>query len=204
MSEFDSIFFDFDGVLADSEPVHCACWAEVLKPFGVRLNWEEYRCRYIGVDDREMLQALVEAAEPPRDWRDLWAQHEKKKELFRRKTVGSPPFPEALPNLLQSLDGRYKLAVVSSSSLSEIEPLLEAGGLRRFFHTIISGGDVAKQKPDPEPYLLAARRLRTKCALVLEDSPAGIASARAAGFEVIPVPHPVQVPGLVRERLGLN
>ena len=43
MPEFDAILFDFDGVLVDSEPVHCACWAEVLAPAGVTLDWEFYR-----------------------------------------------------------------------------------------------------------------------------------------------------------------
>lgn len=203
MPEFDSIFFDFDGVLVDSEPVHCACWAEVLEPFGVTLEWEAYRTHYIGIDDRDMLRALASAAVTPCDWQDLWAQYSKKKELFRSRMSVSPPFPETIGGLLESLDGQFRLAVVSSSSLYEIEPLLEIAGLRRFFRTVVGGGDVTRQKPDPEPYLLAAERLGSQRVLVLEDSAAGMASARAAGFEVISVPHPTQVPGLLRSRLGL-
>jgi HAD superfamily hydrolase (TIGR01509 family) len=202
MPEFDSIFFDFDGVLLDSEPVHCACWAEVLKPLGVTLEWEYYRDCCIGIDDRDMLKTMASAADPPRDWQDLWAEYPRKKELFRSRMIGAPPFPATLTGLLEPLGRRYQLAVVSSSSSSEIEPLLEAGGLRRFFQTIVGGGDVTRQKPDPEPYLLAARRLGSKHALVLEDSAAGMASGRAAGFEVIAVGHPTEVPGLVRGRLG--
>ncbi len=202
MPEFDSIFFDFDGVLLDSEPVHCACWAEVLKPLGVTLEWEYYRNCCIGIDDRDMLKTMASAADPPCDWQDLWAQYSKKKELFRSRMIGAPPFPETLAGLLEPLGRRYQLAVVSSSSSYEIEPLLEAGGLRRFFQTIVGGGDVTRQKPDPEPYLLAAKRLGSKHALVLEDSAAGMASGRAAGFEVIAVRHPTEVPGLLRGRLG--
>ncbi len=202
MAGFDSIFFDFDGVLVDSEPVHFACWAEVLKPLGVTLEWDFYRECCIGIDDREMLRMLASAADPPRDWRELWAEYPNKKELFRSRMASAPPFPEALPGLLEWLDGRYGLAVVSSSSLLEIEPLLEAGGLRRFFHTIVGGGDVKKHKPDPEPYLLAAQRLGSRRALVLEDSEPGMASARAAGCEVISVKHPTEVPGLLRARLS--
>ena len=202
MPEFDSIFFDFDGVLLDSEPVHCACWAEVLKPLGVILEWEYYRDCCIGIDDRDMLRTMAAAADPPRDWQELWAQYGKKKELYRSRMIGAPPFPDTIGGLLESLDGRYRLAVVSSSSCVEVEPLLEAGGLRRFFQTIVGGGDVTRQKPDPEPYLLAAKRLGSKRALVLEDSAAGMAAGRAAGFEVIAVRHPTEVPGLLRGRLG--
>ena len=67
---------------------------------------------------------------------------------------------------------------------------------------MVGGGDVKLQKPSPEPYLLAATRLGVDTALVLEDSAAGIASGRAAGFEVIPVRHPTEVAGLLRQRLG--
>jgi beta-phosphoglucomutase len=170
---------------------------------GLTLEWEFYRDYCIGIDDREMLRMMASAADPPRDWQELWAEYPKKKELFRSRMIGAPPFPEAMPGLLESLDGRYRLAVVSSSALSEIEPLLEAAALRRFFHTIVGGGDVKRHKPDPEPYLLAAERLGSRRALVLEDSPAGVASARAAGCEVIAVKHPTEVPALLRARLAL-
>jgi HAD superfamily hydrolase (TIGR01509 family) len=203
MSEFDSIFFDFDGVLVDSEPVHCACWAEVLKPMGVVLEWEVYRDHYIGIDDRDMLRALAAAAVPPCEWQVLWEQYPKKKELFRSRMLEAPRFPETLAGLLEWLAERFRLAVVSSSSLFEIEPLLEGAGLRGYFQTIVGGGDVLRQKPHPDPYLLAAQRLGSQKALVLEDSAAGMASGRAAGFEVIAVPHPTEVPRLLRGRLGI-
>ena len=58
------------------------------------------------------------------------------------------------------------------------------------------------RSPHPEPYLLAATRLGVESALVLEDSAAGIASGRAAGFEVLPIRHPTEVPGLLRQHLA--
>jgi len=61
MPEFDAILFDFDGVLLDSEPVHCACWAEVLAPLGVTVEWEYYRQHGVGVDDRGMLRTMPPA-----------------------------------------------------------------------------------------------------------------------------------------------
>ena len=89
MTGFQAIFFDFDGVLIDSEPVHWACWREVLLPLGVLLDWEFYRDKCIGIDDREMLRMMA----GERDWRELFAEYPKKKELFRARMIQAPPFP---------------------------------------------------------------------------------------------------------------
>jgi HAD superfamily hydrolase (TIGR01509 family) len=203
MPVFDSILFDFDGVLADTEPVHCACWAEVLAPVGIALGWEFYRQHCIGIDDREMLRMLAAQAHPVRNWEDLWKLYPAKKELLGARVAAAPPFAPGLREFLSGLDGSYKLAVVSSSSCQEIEPMLEAGGLRRLFQTVVGGGDVKRHKPAPDPYLLAAERLGACAPLVVEDSAAGIASGRAAGFEVLAVANAAGMPELVRRRLAL-
>ena len=199
--QFDAILFDFDGVLVDSEPVHWACWAEVLAPLGVILDWDYYRDSCIGIDDREMLQMLATRANPAGSWEPLWAQYPAKKELFRGRMVEKPPFPPEIAAMLERLSGEYKLAVVSSSSIEEIEPMLSAGGLRHHFATVVGAGHVKRLKPAPEPYLLAAELLGAQCPLVVEDSEAGLAAGRAAGFEVLRVGHPDQVPELVLKRL---
>ncbi len=80
--------------------------------------------------------------------------------------------------------------------------MLEAGGLRHHFGTVVGGNQVKQQKPAPEPYLLAAKRLGASTALVVEDSAAGAAAGRAAGFEVLRVTHPSEVPPRLLERLG--
>ncbi len=201
MPEFQAILFDFDGVLLDTEPVHWACWAEELAGLGITLTWDFYQRNCIGIDDRDMLRMIASQSDPPRDWRELFALYPAKKELFRAR-MAQPPFDPALPALLASLHQHYRLAVVSSSSCAEIDPLLVAGGLRAHFDTVVGGEQVEHHKPAPEPYLLAVTRLGVTQALVLEDSAAGIASARAAGFEVLPVQHPGDVPGLLRTRLG--
>jgi beta-phosphoglucomutase len=193
MPAYDSIFFDFDGVLIDSEPVHWACWREVLLPHGVTLDWEFYRDQCIGVDDREMLKVMA----GERDWQVLWADYPKKKQLFRERMTATP-FPETLAATLERLKGNYRMAVVSSSSCREIEPILERAGLRGYFETVVGGGDVRLQKPHPEPYLLAQSRLGVIRPLVLEDSAAGMAAGRAAGFDVLAVKHPNDVPDVLR------
>jgi HAD superfamily hydrolase (TIGR01509 family) len=202
MSEFDSILFDFDGVLIDSEPMHWACWAEVLAPLGVTLEWEWYCAECIGIDDREMLRVMAERATPPRNWQTLWEQYPVKQQLFHSRMIAAPPFSPELPALLERLHREFKLAVVTSSGRAEIEPLLEVAKLRHYFQTLVCARDAPRHKPAPDPYLLAAAQLEAKTPLVLEDSAAGIASGRAAGFEVLPVKHANDVPALLRRRLG--
>jgi beta-phosphoglucomutase len=194
-----AIFFDFDGVLLDTEPVHWACWAEMLATMGLTLTWEYYCDQCIGIDDRDMLRVMAKNADPPRDWNDLWTLYPAKKGLFQQRMT-NPPFEPALVAMLPELHRDYRTAVVSSSSASEIEPLLIAGNIRQHFDTIVGGEMVRRHKPAPEPYLLAAERLGVQRAIVLEDSAAGIASGRAAGFDVIAVKHPREVASLLLDR----
>lgn len=203
MTGFDAILFDFDGVLVDSEPLHCACWAEVLAPLGVILDWDFYREYCIGIDDREMLRMMAGGSDPPRDWEELWQRYPAKKEIFRARTLASPPFPAGIAGMLGRLHGQYRLAVVTSSGRSEVDPLLEAAGLRGYFDTLVCARDAPRHKPAPDPYLLAAEQVGARSPLVVEDSAAGVASGRAAGFEVLQVTSAADVPRLVFERLGL-
>jgi beta-phosphoglucomutase len=203
MPEFEAILFDFDGVLLDSEPVHCACWAEVLAPFGVTLEWEYYRRHGIGVDDREMLRAMAARYDPPRNWEELWALYPAKKKLFQARMEQLPPFDPSLDGFLGELHRAYKLAVVTSSATTEIAPILAAGGIRRHFDTLVGGEDVKRHKPAPDPYLLAAQRLGVRSALVVEDSEAGMASGRAAGFAVLAVKGPADLRERVLGRLAM-
>ena len=201
MPRFDAILFDFDGVLLDSEPLHCACWAEVLAPLGVKLDWAYYRDHYLGVDDRVMIPQIAAAAVPPLDWRTLWAQYPNKRDCLRKKLV-QPPFSPELPDLLADLCLDHKLAVVSTSARVEVEPPLEAGGIRHFFDAVITGENTERHKPAPDPYLFAAGLVGARKPLVVEDSAPGIASGRAAGFEVLAVQSAALMPGLLRGLLA--
>jgi beta-phosphoglucomutase len=200
---YDAILFDFDGVLVDSEPVHFACWREILGEFAIPLDWETYARHGIGTSDRELLTLLGRQCDPPIDVERLVAQYPRKKDLFRARMLEGNPFSEDVLTLLQEL-ADFRLAVVTSSGQGEVEPLLMAAGLHSFFQTAVYGGDVKRLKPAPDPYLLAVERLGARAALVVEDSNAGEASGRAAGLDVLRIGHPAEMPRLLRERLGLG
>ncbi len=201
MLDYEAILFDFDGVLLDSEPIHFACWREVLLPLGIDMDWELYRAHCIGESDRATLEFLSARTEPPVPLERLWAEYERKNRLFLKRVIDNPPIPEANYRLLEKLSS-YRLAVVSSSGRAEVEPVLRAANLTSFFPVIVCGDDVNRHKPDPEPYLLAAQRLGVRRALVVEDSDAGEASGRAAGFDVVRVDAAGRTAELVERRLA--
>lgn len=191
---YDALLFDFDGVLADTERYHQSAWNEVLKPFGIQFTWDEYLNQCVGVADPIVARNL-QLPEPDR-------AVARKQALFRQALEESPPFLEETRQLILELAQIQRLAVVSSSFRREVEPPLIRAGLRDYFEDCIFGDDVERLKPHPDPYLLAAKRMRLSNPLVIEDSNAGIAAGRAAGFEVLCITSVTGVARQVRERLA--
>ena len=199
---YDAILFDFDGVLVDSEPVHHAVWREVLAPYAIELSWDDYQRRCIGVSDKEMILELCAIAGRPDEFTRLWNEYPRKRSILRERMIAAPPsFADSI-ELVRSLAMELPLAVVTSSARNEVEPVLERMGIRPCFVTCVFGEDVSRLKPDPEPYLAAASRLGVGRPLVIEDSGAGCASARAAGFEFVRVSAASAVAREVRAHLG--
>ena len=99
-------------------------------------------------------------------------------------------------SLRRELRPQYKLGVVTSSNIREVGGLLESAGLMPYLDTVVHGGEVKNHKPAPDPYLLAIERLEVRTALAVEDSKAGIASAKAAGLDVIAVTSAAMCRGL--------
>jgi len=198
MNGYDAILFDFDGVLADTEPLHFEAWRETLKPYGIVLTWELYVEQCIGVADKEMLDFLRKLADPVVPLEVLWPEYKNKKLLFEQLVSGQSPIPAATVSMVHSLQG-VKLAVVSSSFRAEIEPMLRMAGILDNFGALVFGDDVQNFKPHPEPYLTGAARLGALRPLVVEDSDAGAASGRAAGFDVLKVERAEDVPRRIAE-----
>ena len=196
---FDSILFDFDGVLADTEPIHYQCWLEILAPYGIQPSWEYYERECIGISDRLM----VERISTPAMFDEIWPQYARKQALFREKLAAKSPFSTETTNLIAELAPKYKLAVVSSSGRGEIEPPLVAAGIRHHFPAMVCGKEAGELKPAPAPYLRGAELLGAINPLVVEDSEAGEASGRAAGFEVLRVNNAESVPSEVRRILTI-
>lgn len=192
----DAMIFDFDGVVVDSEPVHLACFQQVLSGAGVTLTPEEYYTGYLGFDDHDCFQAAL---------RDHGASCSEGRiaEMTARKTVlvqkAYSTSIEALPGaaaLIRSAAGAgIPVGVCSGALLEEIRLAARTVGVLDSFLAIVPAEDVQRGKPDPEGYRLALHRLSEaggralapESTLVVEDSPAGIAAAKALGMCVLAV-----------------
>jgi len=200
-NKYQALLFDFDGVLADSEPLHYECWREVLKPYGIDLLWSVYSDKCIGVSDREMIEGFCHGQPVPVDFDKVWKEYPRKQALFRERIARADVFVPETIELVHSL-AHYKLAVVSSSNRREIEPPLIRAGIRHRFEALVCGSEeVERLKPAPDPYLLAGRKLQVETALVVEDSDAGERSGRAAGYDVVRVYNAREVAPKVRAAL---
>jgi HAD superfamily hydrolase (TIGR01509 family) len=188
-----AVLFDMDGLLVDSEPL----WFEVERAVMARLGgqWGEADQQALigGSLDRTVSWLLAKAAAPAsREDVARWLVAEMAALILAR---GLPLQPGAR-SLLTGLDAAgVPYALVTASSRAIMDAVLKVTALS--FSVTVCGEDVRRGKPDPEPYLLAAARLGVPAAgcVVLEDSPTGIAAARAAGCPVIAVPSVPVPPG---------
>lgn len=190
---FRAVVFDFDGVLVDSEPLHFRALRESLLPEGVVVDPEQYRERYMAYDDRTCIRLALESEGLLADLDRIDAVARRKEALFEALAGSAPLFPGAR-ELVGELRGRVPLAIASGARRCEIETILAALGLREPFTVIVGADDCRRHKPHPEPYLAAAARLGDTTpgllpadCVALEDTVAGIASARAAGMTVVGV-----------------
>jgi beta-phosphoglucomutase len=201
--KFPALFFDFDGVLVDSEPLHHAAWQQVLDEFRFVLSWEDYERNCIGVSDRAMIQSLVDLSQGALPFDPIWQRYADKKRIFRQMMFERPPLTQATQDMLHAAGQRLPLALVTSSESAELTDFLQMTGLDQHFQASVFGDDVQERKPSPEPYLLAAQRMGVSRALVVEDSAAGEASARAAGHEVMRVRNAAEAVEKVNAWLAL-
>lgn len=199
-----AILFDFDGTIALSEPLHFAAFAEVLARRGIVLTEPAYYERYVSLTDRECLGRMIEDYARPDLRAELPALLAAKTEAMADRLVRGVPLCPGVRDFVAMAADRVPLAIVSGALRHEIAGVLERAGLERSFPLIVSAEDVSKGKPDPQGYHLAVDRLRgrtladleTSQCLAIEDTPKGIAAARAAGMRVVALPHTVRAVAL--------
>jgi len=187
-----AIIWDFDGVIVDSESLHYRAFAQISRRLDVELTWEEYVERYIGYDDRDVFRLLLTAgAKANDDSRQVETLCAQKAELFEQMVVeGIQPMPGAV-ELIGNAARQMPLGISSGATQRDIALILGRLGLLDEFKVIVAADNVARSKPDPQSYVLAVSglsQLRPELALepgdclAIEDTAAGIESARAAGL----------------------
>ncbi len=179
-----AVIFDMDGVLLDSEPVHYVVLRGVLAAWGLPWSAEDH-ARTLGmtlVDTWDALCSHHALAAPRGDFEARYGG-----EIAARYRAGIAPIPGARDLVGRLADAGVPIAVASSSPRSWVEAGLGGAGLREYFGHSVAGDEVTAGKPDPEIYLRAARGLGVDPAacIAIEDAPAGVTSARAAGMRVV-------------------
>jgi beta-phosphoglucomutase len=193
-----AIVFDFDGVLADSEPLHFDAFRRVLAAHGVTLTREDYDAKYLGFDDAGAFGAILRDRGQSPDAAAIEALVEEKLHVFE-DVVGNRNvlFPGA-SDCVRRLGASLPLAIASGALTQDINLILSGTGLRDAFDVVVGAEHTPRSKPHPDPYALAVRLLQERgrvpsgpaaaagC-VAIEDSRWGIQSAKAAGLRCIAV-----------------
>ena len=197
---FKAAIFDMDGLLIDSERAISAAWIAGARALGFKLEMADF-VKVIGTATQQSTAMLIEIMGSEEAMRATAA----KAHALLPQAGGAPVFPlkpGALP-LLQALAAAgIPCAVASSSAVEEIRHRLGHVDVLKYFRCIAGGNEVARGKPDPALYLLAAARLHMPPAdcIAFEDSENGARAAQAAGVRVVIVPDLKQPPAEVAAR----
>ena len=182
-----AVIFDFDGVLADSEPLHERAYQVVLAELGVTLTHERYYGEYLGFDDVGVFQAVARDFDLALDAGAIAALIARKSARFASMIDEAAVLFPGARACIERCAARVPLAIASGALRHEIELILERTGLRPHFRQIVAAEDTRRSKPAPDPYARAASLLAVAPAraVAIEDSRWGIESALAAGLRVV-------------------
>ena len=176
-----ALVFDFNGTLSDDEPILCELYRELFAEYGRPLSQQEYYDRLAGLSDPEIVRTWL--------GRDDASFVEQRVARYRAAVADGGTVSRSTREAVRYAAERVPVAVVSGAARAEIEPVLRAAGLAPHVRAIVSSDDVRRGKPDPESYVLALGLLgvEAEAAVVLEDTEAGVAAAKAAGARCLAV-----------------
>lgn len=190
-----AVIFDFNGVLVDDEHLHFELFREVLAAEGIDLTERQYHEEYLGLDDRGCLALALTRSGKNADSEFVDALIARKAARYAdRAALGLKYFPSAV-RCVKEMAGQWPVAICSGALRPEIEFALGQMGVTDLVAAIVSAEDTNRCKPDPEGYFLALDALRSSSeygleaahCLVVEDSLAGIQSAKGAGMWAVGV-----------------
>jgi HAD superfamily hydrolase (TIGR01509 family) len=197
-----AVFFDFNGVIINDEPLQMKAYKEVLGREGLTVTDEDYYAS-LGMDDVTFVRAAFGRAKRELTDDALGRVIEAKTAAHRALLKDELPLFPGVVTFIKALSRRYALGLVSMARRSEIDHVLERASLASYFKAVVSAEDARACKPDPSCYnngleFLNSKRggahilpLRPDECLVVEDAPPGIQSARAAGMRTLGVTNTV-------------
>lgn len=195
-----AFLFDLDGTLIDSERFHYNCWEEMLGKFGISINYEDWIRNYAGIPLPVNARTLVEKYAIPMPLEEFTKEREALT-LTRLKTTDIGMMPYAIEFLDFLVARKLRISLVTSSPADDVTLILSKTGLKKYFEQIITRTDVTHSKPDPESYLVCARKMNVdvKDCIAFEDTLNGTRSAKAAGM----ICYAIQVNSADKEKLSV-
>lgn len=174
-----AIALDFNGTVSDDESIFVLVYQELFAELGKPITAEQYFAELAGHTDEEMFTR----------WLGRWDPSllDERVERYMERVSDGSTVDEETRTAVRFAAARVPLALVSVSLRREIDPILDATGLRASFTAIVSREDVANGKPAPDGYLRAAELLGVAPheLAVVEDTAVGVEAARAAGAAVV-------------------
>jgi HAD superfamily hydrolase (TIGR01509 family) len=181
-----AVVFDFNGTLSQDEPILCEIFRELFAEHGRPLSAQEYFDELAGLSDPEIVRTWLGESHPAVD--EVIAGRIRR---YREAVGDGSTVSEEVRAAVRYAAARVPLAIVSGAARAEIEPVLAAAGLTDAFSAIVAAEDVEKGKPAPDGYRRAVGLLGESIdvgeALAIEDTEAGVASAKEAGLRCVAV-----------------
>ncbi len=183
-----AVIFDHDGTLVDSEGRHYELWQEVLSPYDIDFTAEEYIKEHSGIPTIKNAEILISKYSLPLTAQALYDL----KDVMVEQSVTGKAF-ELLPDVLETMESfqahKLDMAIATGAGFREVNSSVNAHGFDRYIQCFATSEEVAKGKPAPDVYLLAAKKLGVAPAncIAIEDSNNGLQSAIAAGIPCVVV-----------------
>jgi beta-phosphoglucomutase len=209
-----AVIFDFDGVIADTEPLHLAAFNKVLDKYGVEIPKETYYEEYLGFNDHDCFEILKKAHPLKLGKISVKTLMQQKAKAYLDIIKEEPSVISHVPEFLRMLArNNILLAICSGGLRNEIETVLLQARLNDFFEIIVSADEVKKGKPDPQGFILTLEMLNSRhpgktikaadC-VVIEDSHWGIEAAAAAGMHIVAVTNSYEQDELAKAELVID
>ena len=190
-----AIIFDFDGVIANSEPLHMMAFQHVLHEEGVELTPTAYYAQYLGFDDAGVFEAIARdrgLAMSKADVASLVVRKGDRMEAMLHS--GAVLFPGAI-EFIREAAAAVPIGIASGAQRHEIVEIISGAGIVDLFSAVVASGDTPESKPSPGPYRLAferlcaaaGRQLDPRRSVAIEDSRWGLESAQGAGLRLVGV-----------------
>jgi len=184
---FKTIFWDNDGVLVHTEPLYFEAAKEILSSIGVELTREWYVHEKLK-KNTNVFNLAREKGFSEDQIKDLKQQ---RNQLYENRLRENVPVIDGVRDVLEQLQDEFFMGVVTSSRRCHFDIIMEQSGFIDFFSFFITREDFVKEKPDPEPYLLALEITKSdpNTCLVIEDTERGVCAAKAAGLTCFAIPN---------------